>query len=664
MRSSSWLVAAGGVVALLSAVPAGAASLPTTSTVEVADTSQTTAFGVGLTVPKDWTLRSMPGAVVLAPPESGTEVAVVDEPTAADGADAAARAWRLFRPGFDRKVLMTYPTAPRELWDAGSFVSYETSPNERRVVFALALRKGPRWTVLLIDGASATVEKRGAALGLISETVRPANATRETFAGRTPHALDPERIAALKTFVESSMKALGVPGASIALIDHGQVVFEGGFGVRELGRPEPVDADTLFMVASNTKGMSTLLLAKLVDQGKLAWDEPVTRAYPGFRLGNDATTAQVRIRDLVCACTGLPRKDFESIFNTPRGTQAKATFALLADTQPTSKFGEVFQYNNLIASAAGYIGGHLVNPDREVGTAYDAAMQTLIFDPLGMRETTFDFERALRGDHASPHGIGLDGKPHVAEMDINYEVIPYRPAGGAWSSAHDMIKYVRVELEEGQLPDGRRLVSAKNLLARRAPRMPIGEDSHYGMGLEVETKYGVTLIHHGGSLAGFKSDWFALPDARVGAVILTNADEGGTLTGLFGRRLLEILYDGKPMAEAQMQVAATNLAASIAKSRELWASPPDPAATAMLASRYLNNDLGHINVVRDGRTLVFDFGLWKSRVASRKNPDGTVSFLPIDPGVFHVPFVVSEAAGRRELVLRDGQHEYIYSQAP
>ena len=135
----------------------------------------------------------------------------------------------------------------------------------------------------------------------------------------------------------------------------------------------------------------------------------------------------------------------------------------------------MFQYNNLMASAAGFIGGHLAYPNLEIGAAYDKAMQTQIFDPLGMSETTFDMTRALGGDHASPHSMGLDGAEHVASMDLNYEIIPYRPAGGAWSSVHDMIKYVRDELDEGKLPDGRRLVSAQNLLQRRAKSVPLGE---------------------------------------------------------------------------------------------------------------------------------------------------------------------------------------------
>lgn len=98
--------------------------------------------------------------------------------------------------------------------------------------------------------------------------------------------------------------------------------------------------------------------------------------------------------------------------------------------RPTSRFGEVFQYSNLMASAAGYIGAHIYDPSRDLGAAYDRAMQEMIFTPLGMTSTTFDYARALNGNHASPHGDDIDGHPAVASMAFNYSIAPHHPAGG------------------------------------------------------------------------------------------------------------------------------------------------------------------------------------------------------------------------------------------
>src|SRR5438477_11170738 len=298
------------------------------------------------------------------------------------------------------------------------------------------------------------------------------------------------------------------------------------------------------MATSNTKGMSTRLLATLADEHKLRWDQPVTEIYPAFKLGDAETTKHVLVKNLICACTGLPRQDLEWIFEFKNATP-ESTLALLGTMQPTSKFGEVFQYSNMMAAAAGYIGTHLVYPNRELGAAYDEAMQQKIFDPLGMKSTTFDYGRALAGNHASPHGDDIDGKPTVASMAINYSIVPARPAGAVWTSAADLIRYVQDELMLGKLPNGKQLVSSENLLMRRAPQVSLGEDSSYGMGLVVDGTHGVPVVSHGGSMAGFRSNLYFLPDSGIGAVLLTNSDNGGMLLGPFGRRLLEVVFDGR-----------------------------------------------------------------------------------------------------------------------
>jgi len=627
-----------------------------------ADTPSTTAGGATFTAPKAWSLSVKASQIILIPPETDTHIVLMNVPDAVGASAAVAAAWRFYKPDLHRPLQFSVPLAAHNGWDEEREFTYETSPNEHAIVQAIAFHYAGHWTVLIVDGSESTLQKRGAATSLIMQSLRPAGYKRESFAGLSAHPLDKARVAELKSFVRDSMKQLGVPGASLAIMDHGNVVFEGGLGVKKLGDPAPVDANTLFMIASNTKGMSTLLLAELVDEGKLRWDEPVTEAYPSFRLGSASTTRKVLMKDLVCACTGLPRKDLEWELNTNRNTPASTTFADFAATEPTSDFGEVFQYNNLMAAAAGYIGGHLVYPRRELGAAYDAAMQNRIFNPLGMRDTTLDIARALSGNHASPHGDDVDGKPAVASMDSNYAIEPYRPAGGAWSSAHDMIRYVRDELTEGKLPDGRQLVSAKNLLQRRVPNVPIGEDAFYGMGLEIDNTWGVMVIHHGGSMAGFESDWVLIPSAGVGAVLLTNADAGRAMRRPFMRRLLEILYDGKPEAVGDVAAAAARNQAKIAKDRERLVVPAAPALVANLAPSYLSPELGHITVHHDSRAVVFDFGAWKSRVASRKNDDGTISFITIDPAVEGYEFVVASRSGKRVLIIRDGQHEYVYNE--
>src|SRR5215467_6859965 len=508
-----------------------------------ADTPRTTAGGATFTVPAGWSMVTAKDLVVLETPEPDTHVAIFDA-AAGDAAAAVTAAWAAYKPESKRPVKLVTPRPAKEGWDERQIFDYETSPNERAAVEALALRAGTSWTVIILDGTDPTVEKRGAAVNLVFGSLRPKGYKRESFAGRQAHPLDAETIAKLTAFVESSMKQLGIPGVSLAFIDKGKIVYEGGLGVRELGKPTRVDENTLFMAASNTKGMTTLLLAELVDQKKLRWDQPVIEIYPSFKLGDAETTKKVLVKNLICACTGLPRQDLEWLFEFKKATP-ESSLALLGTMQPTSKFGEAFQYSNLMAAAAGYVGAHLVYPSRELGAAYDEAMQKKIFDPLGMSATTFNMARALKANHASPHGDDIDGKPSVGDIAFDYSVMPHRPAGGVWTSAHDLIRYVELEITQGKLPDGKQLVSAGNLLARRAPQIATGEDVTYGMGLTVDRTYAIPVVHHGGSMAGYKSDIMLLPDSGIGAVLLTNSDNGGMMLRPFMRRLLEVVFDGK-----------------------------------------------------------------------------------------------------------------------
>jgi hypothetical protein len=237
---------------------------------------------------------------------------------------------------------------------------------------------------------------------------------------------------------------------------------------------------------------------------------------------------------------------------------------------------------------------------------------------------------------------------------------PVRPAGGVWTSAHDLAKYVVMELARGKLPDGRQYISEENLRARHAPLVKVGEDIDYGMGLFADRRWGVPVMRHGGDMIGYHSDMMWFPEHGVGAVILTNSDPGVALRGPLLRRMAEILFDGKPEAQDQVDAAARNGRAARAKFRERLVIPPEAAEAAKLAARYESKDLGALVVRRGGDSVVFDLGEWKSAMASRRNDDGTVSFFTVAPDIIGLEFVVAERDGKRALVTRDAQHEYVF----
>ena len=621
------------------------------------DTPATTVAGNPFTAPAEWRITVSGPATIITAPEGGSQVVYVD--VEADDAEAAmAAAWAAYKE-HDWPLKIVDDVADSDGWTKQRRFEYQISPNERRFVVARAMFANDNWTVSIYDVANDVGGKRGAQINLLISSLLPRGYERETFAGMTAHRLDNERLAVLTTFVERGLEVSGVPGASVAIIQDGEVVFSGGFGVRELGKPEKVDGDTLYMIASNTKGLTTLLLAKLVDAGEIDWKDRVVDILPGFKLGDEETTGRVLVEHLVCACTGLPRQDMEWILEFGAYTP-ESVMELLGTMQPTSEFGEMFQYSNVLAAAGGYVAGHVVHPEHHLGTAYDMAMQDQVFDPLGMSATTFDYEQAQADtNHARPHSVDVNGIQALALMGVNYAAIPVRPAGGGWSSVNDMLKYVAMELAVGKLPNGERYIGEAALLERRDPKVPVSEDHYYGMGLVVDENYGVSVVHHGGDMIGFHSDMMWLPDHGVGAVILTNGDPGWLIRSGFRRKLLEVLFDGKPEADESLRARSEQFLSSMAVEYELLSVPADASESAELADYYRNAALGEIIVTRTDSITTFDFGEWKSEVGSRVNPDGTVSFMTIAPGITGLEFVVGSGE-EKTLIMRDAQHEYVF----
>lgn len=622
------------------------------------DTLVSTAKGNLFTAPQGWYLTKKGPATILEAPEKGSFLVLVDV-EANDDSTALQKGWEAYKAN-NREVEVSNPQPDNDGWSRQKSYVYKTSPNEKRAVVAGVMFANDTWTVWIYDMANDVGGKRGAQVSLVFSSILPKGHSRESFAGMTANELNEDRISELTGFVEKAMKETGVPGVGLGIIENGKVVFADGFGVRELGKEEKVDANTLFLVASNTKAMTTLLLAQLVDDGTITWETPVVDLMPSFRLGSEETTKQTLVEHLICACTGLPRKDMEMLFEFSDVTE-EVLMSRLAETEPTSGFGEMFQYSNSLAAAAGYVAGYVMFPELGIGEAYDRGMQERVFDPLGMKSTTFDYEKALAANHAEAHGISIDGEPEYVDMALNYAVIHARPAGGAWSSVNDMLKYIDMELREGMLPDGSRYIGKEPLLERRLAKVPTSEHAVYGMGLQVDNTYGVPVVHHGGDLLGHHSDMMWLPEYGIGAVVLTSGDPGWLIRGFFQRKLLEVLFGGKPEADEGVSSAAERFYKNMATSRENYTIPAESSYSSELADEYINESLGYIKVLHKDESTIFDFGEWKSEMATEVNPDGTVSFITIATGLDGLEFIVGSGE-KKQLIMRDAQHEYVFEE--
>lgn len=639
---------------------AAAAPQPTPTTRWLAaDEVITTPGGASFTAASGWWIVDGSGALRLVGPEGDVTASYV-EINSDTGHHAITAAWQKVRPGFDLAEARTDAHPGHNGWDAVTQIEYVTPATEQRYVGAVALGKATNWHVFLVDGSISAVGRRGAQLYAMFTSLKARGVARESWTTRQANKLEATRLAAIDSFVDAAMKADGVPGAALAIVQDGKVIHERGFGVRELGKAAKVDAHTLFLTGSTGKSLMTLMMARAVDARTFTWNTPITTLLPGFALGNEIVTKALLVRDTVCACTGVPRQDFEMLFEYA-GVTPEQRIASMKSTKLTTGFGETFQYSNTMVMVGGYAAAHAVFPMLALGPAFDRAMRDQVFGPLAMKDTTYDFQRAARANHAAPHARAIDGKLAALPLSDEGWVTPMRPAAGPWSSVHDYTRVLQLELGNGEL-DGKRVISKTALLARRDPQVKITDERSYGMGLMVGTEAGVPIVEHSGSTHGFTTTYFWLPEHNIGVVFVANV-RGTPVPDLVQRRILEIVFDGEPVAERDLAVATAQRRKDIDDELAQLAPELDLAWFARVAGTWVSPDLGRIDIKLVNGQIVVDAGEWKVNAAQKRFGDGTRAIETTGATLAGLSFTPAERAGKSVLVVNDEQHLYAFERA-
>ena len=625
-----------------------------------ADTPMTTASGSTYIVPKGWNVTTKQDAIVLQDPNREVSLTFVERKEQ-DGAAAIAAAWKQVQPSFARTVEITTPWPGRDGWDALLEISYETTVAESRWVWASAARKGDTWFVMLSDGTREGWGRRGPQARIARDSFRAKGVVEESFRDKKAHVLDEARLKNLEAFIEEGRQSAKIPGLAVAIVQGGKVVLERGFGVKELGKKDPVTPNTRFRIASMTKPLTSLMIAALVDEGKFTWDTRATEILPTFAVGDAELTKKMTMRNILCACTGIPYDNVGTVFEYA-GLSAEKMIERMKEVKPTTGFGETFQYSNAMIAAGGYIAAHAIDPKKPMSAVYEKAMQDKVFGPLGMKATTFDPKAVARGDHASPHNRDSKFAMDLTPSDTAAWITPMNPGGGAWSTVNDLSRVLLMELTRGKTPDGKQVVSEKQLMARREPQARAGEKNSYGLALSVETYKDVRVYGHGGALAGYTSIMFFLPDHGVGAVMLTNVGFPSPLVHQqFRRKLFEVLFDGRDEAREDLALEL--------KSEEDWRLKdsskvdfaPDRAFLDRFTGTYEHPMYGKVTIRIEGKSGVLDAGEWKSAIGRKKEEDGTEKIVTTTPPWVGWPdFVPKETGGKMTLEFQDGQRKVVF----
>lgn len=583
--------------------------------------------------PRTWRVERSSDHVALVAPDGQARVTIVERPGSAEATIAAG--WqKVHAHGLALAPLAPFETVPPEHgWDEIASVEYGAAAPSTRRGRAVWRRFGARGFAILIDGERNALERRDAEIETIIGSLLP-DGKREERLDRRPRPLEAATQRALDealdNFLIEARTKLRVPGAAVAVIVDGRVVYERVIGVRALGEVAAITPETRFLIASITKPMTTLMQAALVDAGTLRWDSPVTELLPSFALGDAAMTRALRLWHMSCACTGMPRQDMEGLFEWD-GVTPEQRLATMRTMRPTTKLGETFQYSNPMVAAGGYAAAHAFLPKRTLAEAYAAAMQAKVFAPIGMRATTLDFATVAAGDHARPHALAIDGTVRAMPLSIERAVEPIAPAGGVFSTLHDMERYAITELQDGVAPDGQRVVSQRAIRARRKIRVRSDQAGGYGLGLDVFDYAGQRALSHDGGSFGFGSSLLLLPDAKVGIVVLTNIRNGNAKQQLpfnaaIKRRVIEALF---PAARPR---AASELAYYQRSQRVTPRAPSaDTRWVATLVGTYHHPTLGTIVVRATESGAELDAGEWRTAIDREVDADGQARLVLLDP---------------------------------
>jgi CubicO group peptidase (beta-lactamase class C family) len=419
-----------------------------------------------------------------------------------------------------------------------------------------------------------------------------------------------EKLKEIDAYAEKTRLDWNVPGVALAIVKDDKVVFAKGYGVREMGKPERVDENTLFAVASNSKAFTTAGLAILVDEKKLSWDDKVIKYLPEFQMSNPYVTSEITIRDLVSHRSGLDTFSgdllwYETTYN------ADEILRRVRFLEPKSSFRSRFGYQNLMYIAAGKV------IERVSEKTWSQFITEKFLTPLAMTRTTTSL-KDLKDNYAVPHNES-GGKLRVLHAG---NVDGATAAAGLNSSAAEMAKWLRLQLGRGKY-EGRQIFSqaqtgemwsAQTILGVNpfpAKDAPTRLFSAYGLGWFLNDYRGRKIVSHGGGLDGMISQTAMMPEENLGLVVLTNSESG--VNTILQNKIFDVFTDAptRDWSAERLERAKQNKAKAAEEDAKLVAARAANTKTSLplknYAGDYVDRLYGNAAVTEENGKLVLRF---------------------------------------------------------
>lgn len=365
-----------------------------------------------------------------------------------------------------------------------------------------------------------------------------------------------ERLADIDAVAERTLREFDVPGLAVAIVKDGEVVLARGYGVRELGKPERVDEHTLFAIASNTKAFTSALLAQLVDEKKLKWDDRVIDHLPWFAMSDPYVTREMTVRDLLVHRSGLGLGAGDLLFWPATTYTTEEIVQRLRHVPLTTSFRSAYAYDNILYAVAGLV------IEQVTGRSWAQNVHERIFAPAGMAEAKANCTELRPGDNAATGHAKFDFKDLRPVPPLAWD--NNSAAGGIYANVADLSRWMRAQLAAGKLPDGpdgaeRRLFAAARRdemwtlvtpIPIRAPSLPALAETKpnflgYALGWVVQDYRGRRIVSHTGGWPGQVSRTALVPELNLGVVVLTNQEVGAAFNALTFH-VLDAFLDAPP----------------------------------------------------------------------------------------------------------------------
>lgn len=430
--------------------------------------------------------------------------------------------------------------------------------------------------------------------------------------------------------IEATMEKTGVPGMAVAVVHGDRVVYAKGFGVREAGKPDIIDPQTVFQLASVSKPIASTVVAGVVGQGAIGWDDPVTRYDPTFALQDPWVTEHVTFADLFSHRSGLPEHAGDLLEDLGFGREEVLARLRL---EPLAPFRDNYDYTNFGLTEAGVAAAKARN------TTWEDLSAEVLYEPLGMTSTSSRLADYTSAPNRAKTHVDVDGAwqaRFVREPDAQ------SPAGGVSSNLDDLTKWMRLQLGEGSV-DGRQIIDPAALAQTHVPHQLIApprtsgaRTTSYGLGWNVGVDaHGRPQLTHSGAFAlGAATSVALLPSEDLGIVVLTNAAPIGAAEAITFA-FLDTVSTGAPTVDwlGFLGPQFERLLAGVPSEFDFAAPPARPAAAAAAdayVGTYANEYYGPLQVQRDGDGLVLVLGPRNQRFALT-HYDGNV-FVYVPPG--------------------------------